>query len=75
MRKPDGKYNHPSKCDRYVLCMHKKPHVFMCQRNHHFDPMTRRCRMKDQVMCLRQVGETIFAPKGKNFVSLAYFAF
>ena len=62
--KPNGKYNHPSRCDSYVLCSNGVPELMECYSGLHYDPIRRECVDPVDVSCLKMVGETLFGAKG-----------
>lgn len=62
----DGKYNHPSMCQKFVQCEKKKTSVHACPVGLLFDAAQMKCDNKEKVTCLKLVGKTTYGAKGEK---------
>ena len=49
--KPDGDYQHPSKCSIYVTCSNAIEYVMECPEKLVFNPTIDKCDYKENTMC------------------------
>jgi len=65
--KPNGDYQHPSECSKYVTCSNAMEYVMKCPENLVFNPTIDKCDYKENTKCQVPVTDRAeFQAKGKH---------